>query len=66
MMTLRQAKKHAEAMTRLHGVRWLVFKTPASAAINQYPLNLYNKGRYAACAESERADYEAGGAEFIA
>lgn len=64
MMSLKQAKAHAKAMTDLHGEQWLVFVTPASAPCNQGAAAIYNKGRYMACRESERAEYEAGGAVF--
>lgn len=65
MYTLKQAKAYAANLSALHGEPWLVFETPAAAKINQYPANIYNKGHYAACKASERADYEAGGARFI-
>lgn len=64
MMSLKQAKAHAKAMTELHGEQWLVFITPADAPCNHGALAIYNKGRFAACRESERAEYEAGGATF--
>lgn len=64
MMTLKQAKAHAQAMTEMHGEPWLVFKTPAAAPCNTKPFSTYNQGRYAVCRASERADYEAGGAVF--
>lgn len=64
MMSLKQAKAHAKRMTELHGEQWLVFITPASAPCNHGPASIYNKGRFLACRESERAEYEAGGATF--
>lgn len=66
MMSLAQAKKHAERMTKLHGEKWIVFKTPDDALCNTLEGGRYNTGRYAACKESERADYAQGGAEFVA
>ena len=67
MFTLKQAKLYAKNMefVQKDGERWLVFKTPYGAPINQAPANLYNKGRYHCCRASERPDYEAGGAAFI-
>lgn len=64
MLTLKQAQKQARSLSAMHGERWLVFKTPATAPCNQHPANLFNKGRFAVCRNSERADYEAGGADF--
>jgi hypothetical protein len=64
MMTLKQSKAHAKAMTDLHGEPWLVFITPSKARINDGPISLYNQGRFMACAASEKADYEAGGCQF--
>lgn len=61
MMTRKQALKHASLMEVLHGEDWLVFQTPINAPINSAPLNFCNRGPYAACRASERADYEAGG-----
>ncbi len=65
MMSLKQAKRHAVSMMKIHQVPWLVFKTPDSALCNQPGYNLHNKGRYCACRASERSDYEDGGAEFV-
>jgi hypothetical protein len=65
MFTLKQAKAQVQNLTAIHGEPWLIFKTPAGAACNQYPGNVFNKGPYAVCKASERADYEAGGCEFI-
>lgn len=65
MMSLKQAKAHADNMSQLHGAPWLVFRTPATAPCNQAPANTFNAGRYAACPASERAEYESGGAVFI-
>ena len=42
----------------------IVFKTPDNATCNQAPYNYYNTGRYMNCDASERADCEAGGADF--
>ena len=64
MMTLKKAKRHAKAMTELHGEQWLVFIVPRGAKINQPPYNVHNEGVFACCRESEKADYEAGGATF--
>lgn len=64
MMTRKQAKAHAALMKQIHGEEWLIFKTPAHAPINQYPANIYNVGPYATCAASDRAEYEAEGAQF--
>ena len=64
MMSFKQAKAHAKAMTALHGEQWLVFITPAAAPCNHGPAAIYNKGRFLACRASEKADYEAGGASF--
>jgi hypothetical protein len=66
MMTKKQAEAYAARMANLHGSPWLVFKTPDNAACNEHPANIYNSGRYATCPASERADYEAGGAQFLA
>ena len=64
MLSLKKAVKHAKAMTNLHGEQWLVFQVPSSAKINQHPYNVHNDGVFACCRESERAEYEAGGAAF--
>ncbi len=64
-MTRKQAIAHAANCAEIHGEPWLVFITPAGAKCNQYPGNLHNAGRYAACRASEREIYEQGGAEFI-
>jgi hypothetical protein len=64
MMSLKKAKAHAKAMTALHGEQWLVFITPANAKCNQDAYAIYNTGRFMACRERERAEYEAGGATF--
>ena len=66
MFTKTLAHRYADEMAKLHDEPWIVFRTPDGAAFNQHPANLYNSGRYAACAASERAVYEAGGAEFEA
>lgn len=65
MYTLKQAKAEAQSLSKIHNEPWLVFRTPDNAAINQYPANVFNKGRYAVCKASERTDYEMGGCEFI-
>ena len=65
MYTLKQAKAYAANLAAIHKEPWLVFKTPATAKVNQYPANIYNKGRYLACKASERAEYESGGCEFV-
>lgn len=65
MYTLKFAKKEAASLTKIHGEPWLVFRTPDGAPCNQYPANVFNKGRYAVCKASERRDYEMGGCEFV-
>lgn len=64
MFTLKQAQAQAADLST-DGETWLVFKTPADAACNQHPANLFNKGRYCVCPASERNAYEAGGAQFV-
>lgn len=64
MLSKKEALAHAKQMSELHNEPWIIFKTPKGAAINQYPLNIYNTGRYATCRLSEREEYEAGGCEF--
>ena len=64
MWTLKEAKRHAKNMAKLHREPWIVFITPADAQCNRGPLSIYNTGRFLACALSERAEYEAGGAFF--
>jgi hypothetical protein len=66
MMNLKQAIKYAQNMESIHKEPWLIFITPSAAAINQYPGNVHNTGRFACCRESEREDYAAGGAVFPA
>lgn len=62
MMTRKQAEKQADALTRLKGEPWTVFKTPENATCNQDPFNMFNTGRYAVCRVAEEADYQDGGA----
>ena len=66
MLTLKQATAKAAMLTKMRGKPWLVFKTPANAVCNHHPANIYNTGRYECAPEDERAEYEAGGAEFVA
>lgn len=65
MYTLKQAREYAKNLSELHKEPWIVIKTPAEAKINQYPANLYNTGRYLACKQSERQEYEEGGCEVV-
>lgn len=65
MFSLKEAKQIAANMSE-GDEPYLVFRTPADAPCNQYPANIYNRGRYAICKASERAEYEAGGCEFVA
>lgn len=64
MLTLKKAKSQAKMLTSLHGEPWLVFLVPSGAPCNHGPAALFNEGRWQVCRESERADYEAGGATF--
>lgn len=64
MLSLKQATAQAKILSDTHGEPWLVFITPADAPANHGIASIYNKGRFAVCRASEKADYEAGGAMF--
>jgi len=57
--TLKDARAYAANVGALRGETWLVFEIPSYSGA-------YAMGyRYAACAEDERAEYEADGAVFV-
>lgn len=64
MLSLKEANKHAKAMTELHGEQWLVFQVPSTARSQNGVAARYNTGSYQTCRESERDEYEAAGALF--
>lgn len=66
MFSLKTANQLVMQLESIHpGDRYLIFKTPANARCNTYPLNIYNTGPYGYCLESERQYYEQRGATFL-
>jgi hypothetical protein len=53
-----EARSYVAEMEKLHGEKWAAFRLPAHSRARKF-------GDYACCKESERQDYEAGGAVFL-
>lgn len=53
------ARRYAARLSEMHGAKWLPFQTPEGSHAMKFGV------KFGACRETERAEYEAGGAIFF-